>query len=221
MENNTVNSFWGLIHANKWMKITFVLIISFLALVIAGCIIYGFTHGYAFKGKYGDFAPAKKDNDSIIIQKQKDTIQRKIPENKPRIVYIKSKPEIAKPDTAKEIKEPTVNVTSLNQSGGITANKVTIEKLKKDRILKMHDENTILVKLPNKNESVIVWALMGDAESYRLAIQIYQFLNKSKYTNVYPNIRSYMRTAPFYGVEIKWNEKEKTNNVYVGSAPED
>ncbi|GAA4776650.1 MULTISPECIES: hypothetical protein [Flavobacterium] len=221
MAKNEVNGFWSLLHANRWMKITFVTIASFVALVISGCIIYGFTHGYVYSGKYGEFAPQKKENNPTIITKKNEpnSIENKEKSDNPKIIYIKTKPELTKVDTSKSTSSQ-VNVTSYNQSGGITANKVTIEKIKKDRVLKMQDEVSLSVKLPYKDQAITVWSLMGDPESYKFAKQIHTFLITSKYSNVYQNIRTYMRTPPFYGAEIKWDENEKTNNIYVGIAPE-
>jgi len=200
------------------MKITFVTIAGCIALVISGCIIYGFTHGYVYSGKYGEFAPPKKENNTTVITKKNEPDS--IKNDEPKIIYIKTKPTFTTIDTSKQTKVSPVNVTSYNQSGGITANKVTIEKIKKDRVLKMQDEVSLLVQLPDKSQAITIWSLMGDPESYKCAKQIHEFLIKSKYSNVFQNVRTYMRTPPFYGAEIKWDEKEKTNNIYVGIAPE-
>jgi hypothetical protein len=76
----------------------------------------------------------------------------------------------------------SIQVTSNNQSGGITANEVNIESPK--RKLDDHLKSQLVDFLNNKNERIVIDALLGDSESNQFANEIKDYLTTLNYSKI-------------------------------------
>lgn len=86
-----------------------------------------------------------------------------------------------KMDNKKRDSPNVVNVTSYNQSGGITANQVNIGS--QPRVLNVEAQNQLLQILSGKkSQTISVVSVMGDGEAFSYATQIKNYLIKEGYT---------------------------------------
>lgn len=75
---------------------------------------------------------------------------------------------------------PQVNVTSVNQRGGITANNVNIES--PERHINDLIKNSLVAQLPNnKAQEIDVTSVLGDQEAYQFAQEIKEYLENKGY----------------------------------------
>jgi hypothetical protein len=92
-----------------------------------------------------------------------------------------------------------VYVTSNNQSGGITANTVNLieqeDRALTNEVIASYDS----IVQDNTAKNIIIYAAIGDRESYQFANQIHNYLS-SKYPNVQEGIMYTMYKQPFKGV---------------------
>lgn len=92
-----------------------------------------------------------------------------------------------------------VNVTSYNQSGGITAHTVNIGP--QPRTLSTMPKLTASLRdLVPKTKPVDVYAVMGDADGMQFASEIYAFLGANGYKLKYPHISQGVRMPVPSGV---------------------
>ncbi len=106
----------------------------------------------------------------------------------------------------------TINVSSENQQGGITAGIVNIFK-KRKVILSENDKTFITEKLNNKSGIVIHVSLQGGSgsELMEFSIELKKFLESSGYSDV-RGVHTIMGFAPFQGVTLE--EKSPTEYVF-------
>jgi|GEM_PF-2142787 len=105
-----------------------------------------------------------------------------------------------------------INVTSNYQSGGITAHTVNVSP----RFQRALGDNIRQKLLQNvsRQKLTVVWATHGDAESYKYATEIFDFL-KLKGFNLFGSTPvNNIFTEPVYGVTVT-HQDEKTE-IYVG-----
>lgn len=158
-----------------------------------------------------------KKGDIIVLRVAKEgynTVTKKIPVSflSIPIKLIKNKKNGGKPHPLTENKKfpmpslqqpttvvPPVNVTSLFQSGGITANQVTIAPLAR----KIDDNNSLQLinNLPDKNEKINVTSVMGDSEAFQFANEVLDFLKAKGYKKV-DGVNQAMFTRPVVGQSI-------------------
>jgi hypothetical protein len=108
--------------------------------------------------------------------------------------------------------EGDINITSHNQSGGITAHTVNVNP-RFQHALGNAIREKLLHNVPSQKLAV-VWATHGDEESYRYAAEIFDFL-KSKGFNLFGSAPvNNIFTSPLYGVTVTPHD-DKTE-IYVG-----
>jgi hypothetical protein len=84
-------------------------------------------------------------------------------------------------------KKITFNVTSNNQSGGITAGQVIVGRPGR-QLEESHRRD--LARVLRKERFTVVRAIMGDAEAFQFAQQILAFLQEEGYSN--PGVVTYL-----------------------------
>ena len=114
--------------------------------------------------------------------------------------------------------QPTQNITSYNQSGGITAGVVNVAPAPRS----LNNEawaatlkSQILSQLP-KDKPIIVMAIAGDQEAMSLAQEIHAFLKENGFPLAEENgISQGFFSGPVKGLEIR--DDEKTRTFIVGA----
>lgn len=179
--NNRGRTFWDLIVEHP--KMTLFTII----LLIVGLFFLSWNK-YSIKSPLLSFEPEKttnsKTNNNLITSKQ-NIFDTSNSSNKRIIIYPKTntvKKQFAKLPTLDTIKTNIINVTSHNQTGGITANQVNIGSV--PRKLDYNIQNQLLNILNNRNEKIEVRSILGDSESYTYANQIFDFLKSKGFSKV-------------------------------------
>jgi hypothetical protein len=180
-QNNRGRTFWDLIAEHSKMAFIIILIL----IIIISVLLF---NGYALKSNFLTLEPEKKLN--------KENIQTFDTAVAIKNVSFNTSQEITKPvlinklNEQKEINQAekfnsnnsSVNVTSNNQSGGITANQVNIGAI--PRTLDDKTQNQLLTILKKKDEPIDISSVMGDAEAFRYANQINDFLKTQGYSQV-------------------------------------
>jgi hypothetical protein len=110
----------------------------------------------------------------------------------------------------------TVNVTSLNQSGGITAGTVYIGSVDRSLSNPVFDplKSQMLANIP-RAKSVTVTAVLGDSESFRFAAEIHAFLKANGFTMAENGISQAVFMPPPRGVSM--DDKSVGVNIVIGS----
>jgi hypothetical protein len=222
MDSNQKLGFWDFLHLNKPLKILFGLLVS----VVIFSIIYFIINGYKIETKYGSITPPQKEEKDVlkpVIEKDTFWKTKVVKQFQPitKIIYKKDKIKkdssgILNPNSPNT---PIINVTSNNQTGGITANEVNIGKIKKSRHLENENKKYILNFIPDKNESVKILFLVNDNEGYVFAKEIYDFLIQNNYKNVNKFITPFMSSQPVIGQYINRNEKKEVE-IKIGTVEE-
>ena len=183
--NNRGRTFWDLIAEHP--KMIFAIIILLIIVVVFLAL-----NKYSIKSSLLTLEPDKQqikpnnqiaDTGRIGRANTLDTsafIERRLITN----------PKIKKPKEQIIIKEPkkdtikteVVNVTSNNQSGGITANQVNIGSI--PPTLDINTKRQLLSFLNSKDERIDINSVMGDGESFQFANQINDFLKSQGFTKV-------------------------------------
>lgn len=99
------------------------------------------------------------------------------------------------------IKQPTISVTSSNQSGGQTAYQITNNNLPEPRILSQDEKEFVLKSLP-KEKIISIGYVIGVQDGISYGKQILDFLNKNGY-KVLQDIFPVTTQDQFYGVAIE------------------
>lgn len=107
-----------------------------------------------------------------------------------------------------------IYITSNNQSGGITAHTVNFTKPKRELVdLEKQQLLEVIAKYPSYK--VDIHAVMGNAEAFQYAKQIFDFL-KSKGIEMPLCVGSILPTEPIVGQKVNVNHTEKMLEMYVG-----
>lgn len=180
-QNNRGRTFWDLIAEHS--KMTFIIILILIAII--SVLLF---NGYALKSNFLTLEPEKKlDKENIQTFDTAVDIKN---------VSFNTSQEITKPVVINKLNEQkkinqtekfnsnnsAVNVTSNNQSGGITANQVNIGAI--PRNLDYETQNQLLTIIKKKDEPIDISSVMGDAEAFRYANQINDFLKTQGYSKV-------------------------------------
>ena len=180
-QNNRGRTFWDLIAEHS--KMTFIIILILIAII--SVLLF---NGYALKSNFLTLEPEKKlDKENIQTFDTAVDIKN---------VSFNTSQEITKPVVINKLNEQkkinqtekfnsnnsAVNVTSNNQSGGITANQVNIGAV--PRNLDYETQNQLLTIIKKKDEPIDISSVMGDAEAFRYANQINDFLKTQGYSKV-------------------------------------
>jgi hypothetical protein len=108
--------------------------------------------------------------------------------------------------------ETQINITSNFQSGGITAHTVNVTP-HFQRVLGDGIREKLLLNVP-REKLAVVWATSGDEESYKYAVEIFDFM-KAKGFNLFGSAPvNNIFTAPMYGVTV--NPQDEKTEIYVG-----
>jgi hypothetical protein len=183
--NNRGRTFWDLIAEHPKMVFSIIILIIVLLVLLA-------LNKYSIKSPVISLEPDKRntnpnpqiaDTGKILKGTTLDTstfIQRKLIQN-PKTRTPKEKIVLKEPhkDT---VKTEVVNVTSHNQSGGITANQVNIGLI--PRVLDINIQRQLLSFLNSKDEKIEINSVMGDAESFQFANQINNFLKSQGFKKI-------------------------------------
>ncbi|TRX01200.1 hypothetical protein [Flavobacterium gawalongense] len=184
-QNNRGRTFWDLIAEHS--KMTFTLILILIAIILL--LVF---NGYTLKSNFLTLEPEKKLNNKNIQTFDTAVTVKKESFNTSQVVS-KQLVNNANSNILNEQKKinqyeklnnsnPTVSVTSNNQSGGITANQVNIGAV--PRNLDEKTQNQLLGILKKKNELIGISSVMGDSEAFKYANQINDFLKSQGYTKV-------------------------------------
>ncbi len=194
MANNNSNrgrTFWDLIAEHPKMMFSVVLALLIVLLILA-------LNNYSIKSSMLSveapigITPVSKDSFSVASS---DTLPLK--KVSTPIPYRKSnKLPTSRQPTRDTVKTQIVNVSSNNQSGGITANQVNFEAI--PRKLNESIANQLLSNLHDKNENISITSVMGDGEAFRYASEITTFL-KGKGFNRVDGVSQAVFTKPVLG----------------------
>lgn len=77
-----------------------------------------------------------------------------------------------------------VNISSNHQTGGITAQNVTIGVKPEQRRLDFALKKQLFEFLSNKDEKIQITSVIGDNEAYKFSIEIEEFLKRNGYSNI-------------------------------------
>ena len=183
--NNRGRTFWDLIAEHPKMTFTVIVILVLAILFLA-------INKYSIKSPVLSIEPDKPL--PTVTNSVRDTIKSSKPNTFDTSVTIKrhlvSNPKTRSHQEQLVIKQPkidtirteAVNVTSNNQSGGITANQVNIGAA--PRKLDFSIQNQLLSFLQNKNEKITITSILGDPESFQFANQINDLLKAQGFTKV-------------------------------------
>ncbi|WP_035644143.1 hypothetical protein [Flavobacterium sp. ASV13] len=160
-----------------------------------------------------------KKQDENHIEIKKDTFIR---DRKPANSFQQTKtptnskfsyknPSAQKVDSVKA--QPIVNITSNHQTGGITAQSVTIGVKPQPRILNFDVKKQLFEFLNDKNEIIEISSVNGDVEAYNYALEITHFLQRNGYTKV--NIGSAFFNPPIEGQQM--NRVNNQTQINIGS----
>lgn len=182
-QNNRGRTFWDFIseHPKKTFSIIIILVLLLIFIVM---------NKYTLKSGSFSLEPEKLQNVENVqvfdtIKNTKNNILKaSLPNN---ITSSKSRTlkELVKTNQHKKdsiIHPPMINVSSTNQSGGITANQVNIGSI--PRNIDNKTKNELLEMLKVKNEPIDISSVMGDSEAFKYANQINDFLKSQGYTKV-------------------------------------
>ncbi len=103
-----------------------------------------------------------------------------------------------------------VNVTSINQTGGITANKVYIDSPQRELVSEL--KTNILNLLPNKDEAIQIESPIGHMESITLAKKVVDFLKSCGYKDVHGI--DVIRPIPFY--DLTYSRDTSAIRILIG-----
>lgn len=109
-----------------------------------------------------------------------------------------------------------INVTSFNQSGGITAHTVNIGPPQRSLAQEAGLRAQIFNEVP-RDKPIQVFAIMGDSESYRFAAEIHAFLKANGFPLLEPEGISQGLFAP-PPVGLQCNDRGDHQEFIVGSA---
>lgn len=214
-QNNHGRTIWDLISDHP--KITLVIIIGLIVLI--------FANNYSFTSSLFSIQPEKSESiekvstNDTASQNKSEVLKTSLPKNVtvkqyyPNPTKEKATTNLSPKDSL--IKQPTVNVSSTNQSGGITANQVNIGAI--PRNLDVNLKNQLLVNLKDKNEHIDIASVMGDSEAFRLANQINDFLKAQGYLNV-EGVSQAMYSKPMIGQFL--DRDANGIKIVIGSKPE-
>lgn len=196
--NNRGRTFWDLIAEHPRMVFSVIITLMIVIVILA-------LNKYSLKSPMLSLEPNKQQSTFTEISDSSKTrkanmldtsalVQRRVIKN-PMKNYPKEQLIIKDPkkDT---VKTEIVNVTSNNQSGGITANQVNIGSV--PRTLDINIQRQLLSFLNSKEESIVIDCIMGDSESFLYANQINDFL-KSKGYNKVDGVNQSAFTKPVIG----------------------
>lgn len=213
--NNRGRTFWDLIAEHPKMVFSIIILLVLVVVFLA-------LNKYSIKSSVLSLEPDRQQinsvteindtgkNDKASKLDTSSFIQRKSLPNSPAktnkdLIVIKE----PKKDT---IKTEVVNVTSNNQSGGITANQVNIGSI--PRNLDVNTERQLLSFLNSKNERIDINSVMGDAESFQFANQINDFLKSQGFTKV-DGVSQSVFTKPVVGQFM--NRDSSGVKILIGS----
>ena len=215
--NNRGRTFWDLIAEHP--KIIYTIIILLIVLVAFLAV-----NQYSIKSPVLSLEPDKRnsnsnslygDTEKIVRVTTLDTsvnIQKKlIPNSKAKT----PQEQIVIRDPNKDtIKTEIVNITSHNQSGGITANQVNIGSV--PRNLDINNQSQLLSFLNSKDEMIDINSIMGDAESFKFANQINDFLKSQGFKKVH-GVNQSVFDKPVVG---QFMDRDKSGvKILIGSNP--
>ena len=183
MENG--NRTWAdLIHENKKAVKVILIFVALLLVTILTAIPILLSKGYNITST--GIYRAIKEPDSIFLPKpaikpigqktEKETIRIPV-----KVVKYRDVVKAAIPETIK-VEKPTVNVSSIGQSGGITAQNVNVGKVVPELTEQL--KKSILEVFPDKNEKIDLSYISGPPNSMEFAYKIQSFLESSGYKNI-------------------------------------
>jgi hypothetical protein len=213
-QNNTSNNgrtFWDVVAEHP--KISGSLIIFLIILVIIMVL-----NGYSLKTNLMTLEPSKKEENTGVTKAEKDkeikkdTVKPSISFQQPKTpiksaITIKSQTE-QKIDSVKP--QPIVNITSTNQSGGITAQNVNIGVKPQQRALNFALKKQLFEFLTDKNEIIDISSVAGDSEAYKFSLETVDFLKRNGYSNV-NGVNQAFFSPPIIGQSIQ----RRNNQVYI------
>ncbi len=94
-----------------------------------------------------------------------------------------------------------VNISSTNQTGGITAQNVNVTTKPQPRKLNDYTRNQLISYLNNKSEKIDISCIMNDHEAFDYANEIENFLLENGYTNINGGNQAVF-SKPFKGQEV-------------------
>lgn len=110
----------------------------------------------------------------------------------------------------------TINVTSFNQQGGITANQVILSQPNRHFVGEIKDK--FLQRLPNdKNRTIRITSVMGDEEAFAFADEIKNYLIEEGFTVEGVNRGIFDR--PMIGQFIKNESHSDIFEIQIGNKP--
>lgn len=195
MDNkNTGRTFWDFLSEQK------IVLYLFLTILVVGSLslVYLMLKN---NNVQSSIISVKSKEDSIIYIYKKDTLNIK-PTKK-----LKTVEKIYIVDTSHK---HVINVSSSNQSGGITANNVVIGKT--SRTLTQLDKESLLTL--NKDQEIDVIVVDGDPEAFQYANETLNFLISSGYKNV-EGLTKIMFAKPVTGKYI--TKKGEKMEIFIGS----
>jgi hypothetical protein len=153
-------------------------------------------------------------NPVIEKEKVKETITKDQSIKKAYIspLTVKSK-KIVKKDSATNLQigngntQAPVNITSNNQTGGITAQNVNVTPKPLPRKLNNQQKLQLINYLNDKNEKIDLCSLMNDPEAFEFSYDIEKFLKENGYKNVNGGNQGAF-IPPFRGIQV-----ERKNSV--------
>lgn len=219
MEND---SSWIQSLINSKFVLVLVALIFLVLVIVVGFGLFTDKHinlfGFEFNGEKTNIAIDKpsEGNDKEEDSSNKNQITSKVIESS----------KIAKTENSiKDVKESNfqigngntqspINISSTNQTGGITAQNVHISSMKPQRKLNDVVKLEIINRLPVKNEIIRIYSAMGDREATNLGQQIKDFLLENGYTMV--------QGVDYAALDINVTQIEFYRNnsvveIYVGS----
>lgn len=215
--NNRGRTFWDLIAEHPKMVFSIIILLIVLVVFLA-------LNKYSIKSSVLSLEPDKQnanpnsqngDTGKIAKVTTLDPSafnQKKlIPTSK---IKIPQEQVVIKNPHKDTMKTEVVNVTSHNQSGGITANQVNIGSV--PRNLDINIKRQLLSFLNSKDEKIDINSVLGDAESFQFANQINDFLKSQGFKKV-DGVSQSVFTKPVVGQFIDRNSSRV--KILIGSNP--
>jgi len=103
------------------------------------------------------------------------------------------------------------NVSSINQSGGITAHTVNIGKPR--RVMGQRMKRGILEQCP-RDKKIVVWSVAGDEETHYLAQEVFEFMRTNGFSMFGEGPQGNVYLQPSRGVRLVLGDQ--LNELHVG-----
>lgn len=214
--SNRGRTFWDLIAEHPKMTFTLILVLVLAIVILA-------FNKYSIKSSVLTLEPNEKPTQVTrdTTAKSRNNLESESNiknQTKPLVVQQRLAPAEKNADNASgrsdTVKSEVINVTSHNQSGGITANQVNIGAV--PRKLDINVQNQLLGALQNKSEAIEITSIMGDSESFDFATQISDFLKANGYTKV-DGVNQSVFTKPVIGQYL--DRDSNGVRILIGAKP--